>query len=103
MGLCKCRRCGEVSPSKAWSAAREPACPHCGHTRFSISFPSKSPPPVAQPQAVDGPTDAYGRRRKSIRLEHLTDTRPAAAAKPDFQARMQALRRRGEDPSAGDE
>ena len=103
MGLCKCRKCGEVSPSKAWSAAKEPACPHCGHTQFSISFPPKALPPVAQPQVVDGPTDAYGRRRKSIRLEHLTGAKPAVPAKPGFHERMQALRGSSRDPSADGE
>ncbi|MBK6657999.1 MAG: hypothetical protein IPG43_07620 [Proteobacteria bacterium] len=94
MGLCKCRQCGEVAPAKAWSAAREPACPHCGHGHFSISFPAKSPPPASQPRPVDGTLDAHGRRRKSIRLEDLTKPVPAAPGKPGFRGRMQALRER---------
>ncbi len=102
MGLCKCRQCGEVTPSKAWSAAKEPACPQCGHTRFSISFVARPAPPTAQPQAVDGAVDAYGRRRKSIRLEHLTGAAPPAA-KPGFHERMQGMRGRADKPEPSDE
>lgn len=103
MGLCKCRKCDEVASSKAWSAAREPACPQCGHTQFSISFPAKPSPARAEPSPVAAEVDAHGRRRKVIRLENLTGGAPSAGGKPAFRERMQALKDRAEQRGAGDD
>ncbi|MCC6706377.1 MAG: hypothetical protein IT492_02350 [Gammaproteobacteria bacterium] len=51
---------------------------------------------------MDGAVDAYGRRRKSIRLEHLTGAAPPAA-KPGFHERMQGMRGRADKPEPSDE
>lgn len=102
MGLCKCRKCGEVASSKAWSAGKEAACPHCGHTQFSISFPGKPAAPTPQPAPLTAELDAHGRRRKVIRLEHLTGATPTTS-KPGFHERMQALKGRVDPKDPGEE
>lgn len=94
MGLCKCRKCGEVAPAKAWSAGPQAACPHCGHTEFSISFAPRPAPPAASPTPVPGQVDAHGRHRKALRLEDLQGKPPAASGKVGFHERMQALKGR---------
>ena len=88
MGLCKCRQCGVVVPSKVWAATTAVgACPGCGHKHFSISFP---PPASVVPAAtaVIPAMDAHGRRRKIIRLEDLTGGTAGSTTKPSFKERM---------------
>ena len=93
MGQCKCRQCGMLSSAKAWSASKEPACPHCGHGQFSISFQSAGPAvPSAVPEVQGGHVDALGRHRKIIRLESFSGAASSAATKPSFRERMQALK-----------
>ncbi len=102
MAECKCRQCGKLSATKEWSARKEPACPHCGHAHFSISFQTARPPTPVQ-EAQPGQLDALGRHKKIIRLENFTDAEPGATIKPGFRDRMRAYRGRpgklGEDDS----
>ena len=101
MGQCKCRQCGMVSAAKAWSAAEQPACPHCGHGQFSISF--QSAVPAAVPEVLPGQVDALGRHRKVIRLENFKGAAASAAAKPSFRDRMHALQAQRDKPDQNDE
>jgi hypothetical protein len=101
MGLCKCRKCGEVASSKAWSAARGPACPQCGHTQFSISFPTKLQAARPTPSPVAAAVDAHGRHRKNLRLEDLVGGVPPASGKATFRERMQALKERAGQQEPG--
>lgn len=89
MGHCKCRQCGAVVSVKAWAATKNGACPQCAHPHFSISFPSAAPlGQVATLKA--GPTDAYGRTRKVIRLQDLTGGTTKATPTLSFKDRMRA-------------
>lgn len=100
MEQCKCRQCGMVSSAKAWSASKEPACPHCGHGQFSISFQRAAP---AVPEVAPEHVDALGRHRKIIRLENISGAAPSAAAKPSFRERMQALKTPAGKPEQKDD
>lgn len=100
MGQCKCRQCGMVSSTKAWSATQVPACPHCGHGQFSISFQSAGPAaPAAVPEVQPGLVDALGRHRKVIRLENFQ----GAAARPSFRERMHALKKQAGESDQDDD
>ena len=104
MGQCKCRQCGMVSAAKAWSTAKQPACPHCGHGQFSISFQSAVPAvPAAVPEVPPGQVDALGRHRKIIRLENFKGAAASAAAKPSFRDRMHALKAQSDQSDQNDE
>ena len=94
MGHCKCRQCGVVVSVKAWAAIKNGACPQCAHPHFSISFAFAAPlEQVATLKA--GPTDAYGRTRKVIRLGDLTAGATGVTPKLSFKERMRAYTRPG--------
>ena len=97
MGHCKCRQCGAVLSTRAWAASKNGACPQCAHPHFSISFPSAAPlGQVATLKA--GPTDAYGRTRKVIRLGDLTAGATGVTPKLSFKERMRAYTGPGSAP-----
>jgi hypothetical protein len=78
-----------VSAAKDWSASKEPACPHCGHTQFSISFETVRLPAAVQ-EVQAGQLDALGRRKKVIRLENFSAATPGDTARISFRERMRA-------------
>jgi len=93
MAQCKCRQCGAVSAAREWSAGQQAACPHCGHTRFSIAFATARPQVPVQ-DVQPGQLDALGRRKKIIRLESFSPGAAADTAKASFRERMRAYQGR---------